>query len=349
MLELSVGALFNNPAKRRLDYMEKVSAIVAIYKSEKFLPKLIDSIINQTWQNLEILLVDDGSPDNSGAICDNDASRDDRIRVIHKKNGGACEARNVGLAEATGEYILIIDGDDWLELDYVEYLMNLIHQTGAEMAMTDKIFTTRDREQTKKDAVEVWTPEDAFCGIIYPKFPIGPWNKIYKASLLKEHHIDFNRPWSGEGLYFSSMAVQCANKVAVGHRKIYNYRLNNANSGLTHYNLKMGTNAMVNIRYIGETRIVKTKRTENAVNWHIWKNYGYVLFLIIATDAVKENQALYDECIRNLRTRLFGVLVHSELGPRTKAHMLVQGLFPVWWAKRDLRNNQVALENDKME
>ena len=69
--------------------------------------------------------------------------------------------------------------------------MNLIHQTGAEMAMTDKIFTTRDREQTKKDAIEVWTPEDAFCGIIYPKFPIGPWNKIYKASLLKEHHIDF--------------------------------------------------------------------------------------------------------------------------------------------------------------
>lgn len=68
VLELSVGALFNNPAKRRLDYMEKVSAIVAIYKSEKFLPKLIDSIINQTWQNLEILLVDDGSPDNSGAI-----------------------------------------------------------------------------------------------------------------------------------------------------------------------------------------------------------------------------------------------------------------------------------------
>ena len=138
----------------------------------------------------------------------------------------------------------IVYGDDWLELDYVEYLMNLIHQTGAEMAMTDKIFTTRDREQTKKDAVEVWTPEDAFCGIIYPKFPIGPWNKIYKASLLKEHHIDFNRPWSGEGLYFSSMAVQCANKVAVGHRKIYNYRLNNTNSGLTHYNLKMGTNAI---------------------------------------------------------------------------------------------------------
>ena len=113
MLELSVGALFNNPAKRRLDYMEKVSAIVAIYKSEKFLPKLIDSIINQTWQNLEILLVDDGSPDNSGAICDNYASRDDRIRVIHKKNGGVCEARNVGLASISLSLMVMI-GWNWI-------------------------------------------------------------------------------------------------------------------------------------------------------------------------------------------------------------------------------------------
>ena len=121
------------------NYMEKVSAIVAIYKSEKFLPKLLNSIINQTWCNLEILLIDDGSPDNSGNICDEYAKKDRRIRVIHKKNGGACEARNVGLKEATGDYILIIDGDDWLEKDYVEYLMNLIHQTGAEMAMTDHI------------------------------------------------------------------------------------------------------------------------------------------------------------------------------------------------------------------
>mgnify|MGYP006886215076 CR=1 FL=1 len=79
------------------------------------------------------------------------------------------------------------------------------------------------------------------------------------------------------------------------------------------------------------------------------ENYGYELFLIIATDSVKANRTLYDECIHNLRTRLLGVLIHSELGPRAKARMLIQGLFPVWWAKRDLRNSQVALANDKME
>jgi len=110
--------------------VKKVTIIVAIYKSERFLPKLINSIITQTYQNLEIILVDDGSPDNSGAVCDEFAAKDNRIRVIHKKNGGTCEARNVGMDAATGEYMCIIDGDDWLEPDYVEYLMMLVHKRG---------------------------------------------------------------------------------------------------------------------------------------------------------------------------------------------------------------------------
>lgn len=329
--------------------MEKVSVIVAIYKSEKFLEKLINSIINQTWNNLEILLIDDGSPDGSGPICDKYANEDDRIIVIHKENGGACEARNVGLEHATGEYVVIIDGDDWLELDYVEYLMNLIHQTGAEMAMTDHIFTTRDRIQITQDEVKKLSPEDAFCMIIYPKIPIGPWNKIYKTSMLKKNNITFSVPWSGEGLYFSSMAAQCSNYVALGHKKIYNYRLNNTGSGLTNYKLVMGTNALENIKNIGETRIVKTKRTNNAVRWHIWKNYNYVLFLIIATNSQDENHDRFEECKKNIRKDLIYVLVHSELGLKTKMRMLVQGLFPVWFAKRDLRKQRAALAKDTME
>lgn len=329
--------------------MEKVSAIVAIYKSEKFLTKLLDSLINQSWKNLEIFLIDDGSPDNSGVICDEYAQRDERIRVIHKKNGGACEARNIGLAEATGEYILVIDGDDWLENDYVEYLMNLIHKTNSEMAMTDQIFTTRDRVQVANDTIETWTPEEAFCNIIYPKIPIGPWNKIYKTSLLKDNHIDFNRPWSGEGLYFSAMAAQYSNCVGIGHKKIYNYRLNNANSGLTHYNIVMGTNALENIKYIKDNRFVCTKRTEYACNWHIWKNYGYILFLIIATNSASINRKLYHECIHNIHSRLAGVIIHSELGPKTKLKMFIQGTFPVWWAKRELKKQQDAFQADAME
>lgn len=329
--------------------MEKVTAIVAIYKSEKFLPKLLDSLVEQTWRNLEIILIDDESPDNSGVICDEYARRDERIKVIHKKNGGACQARNDGLKEATGDYILVIDGDDWLERDYVEYLMNLIHETGSEMAMTDQIFTTRDRVQVENDSIEILSPEEAFCKIIYPKIPIGPWNKIYKTSLLKENGIDFNRPWSGEGLYFSATAAQYSKKVGLGHKKIYNYRLNNANSGLTHYNIKMGTNALENIKYIKDNRFIRTKRTEYACNWHIWKNYGYTLFLIIATNSIEENYELYKMCIQNIRKNLFNVIIHSELGIKTKLKMLLQGIAPVWWSKKELKHQKQEFERDIMD
>lgn len=99
-----------------------ISVIVPIYKVEKYLQKCVQSIINQTYKNLEIILVDDGSPDNCGIICDKLAERDDRIRVIHKKNGGLSSARNAGIEIANGEYIGFVDSDD-----YIEEFLSLIH------------------------------------------------------------------------------------------------------------------------------------------------------------------------------------------------------------------------------
>lgn len=330
--------------------MEKVSIIVAIYNSEKFLRKNIESIINQTYKNIEIILVDDGSPDGCPAICDEYAAKDDRIIVIHKKNGGTCEARNYGLKRVTSDYVSIIDGDDWLEPDYVEYLMNLIHQTDSDMAITTHIFTTRDRVQVKEDKIETWTNEDTATNIIYPLFAIGPWNKMYKVSMLREHNLTFSVPWSGEGLYFSCMAAQYSNHVGVGSRKIYNYRLNNTGSGLTHYNLVMGTNAMWNIRNIRDVSIIRTPKFMHAVQWHIWKNYTYCLFLIIATNSKNENKELYDECLKNIRSMLPKVLKDSDFfSIKGKIRMLIQGLFPVWYARRDLRKQQEALAKDTME
>jgi glycosyltransferase involved in cell wall biosynthesis len=330
--------------------MDKVSIIVAIYNSEKFLRKNIESIINQTYKNLEIILVDDGSPDGCPAICDEYAAKDDRIVVIHKKNGGTCEARNYGLARMTGDYVSIIDGDDWLEFDYVEYLMNLIKKTNSDMSITDHIFTTRDREQVRNDKIETWTNEDTATAIIYPRFAIGPWNKMYKVSMLREHNLTFSVPWSGEGLYFSCMAAQYSNHVGVGHKKIYNYRLNNAGSGLTHYRVVMGTNALANIKNIGKVSVIQTPKFMHAVQWHIWKNYNYVLFLIIATNSQQENKKLYDDCLKNIRIRLPRVLIDSSyFSFKGKIRMLIQGLMPVIYAKRDLQKQREALANDTME
>lgn len=102
-----------------------ISVIVPCYNVEEYLPKCIESILNQTYRNLEILLVDDGSPDNCGRICDEYAAKDSRIRIIHKKNGGLSDARNAALDVMTGEYVTFIDSDDYVSDDYVEYLYPL--------------------------------------------------------------------------------------------------------------------------------------------------------------------------------------------------------------------------------
>ena len=103
-----------------------VSVIVPVYKVEKYLDKCIESIVGQTYKNLEIILVDDGSPDNCPAMCDSWAQKDSRIKVIHKPNGGVSSARNTALDAASGEYICFVDSDDVLELDTVKYMVDNI-------------------------------------------------------------------------------------------------------------------------------------------------------------------------------------------------------------------------------
>ena len=100
--------------------MDKISVIVPVYKTEQYLNRCVQSITDQTYKNLEIILVDDGSPDNCPEMCDQWAKKDERIKVIHKRNGGLSSARNAGLDSATGDYIMFADSDDWMEPDMAE-------------------------------------------------------------------------------------------------------------------------------------------------------------------------------------------------------------------------------------
>lgn len=327
----------------------KVSLIVAVYKSAPFLDKLIASIIKQTYQNIEVILVDDGSPDNSGEICDAYATKDKRIKVIHKVNGGTCEARNYGLNAATGDYVMIIDGDDWLSLDCVEYMMKLINETGSTMAFSDKVFTSRDQVQIEHDKIETWTAEDATAAIIYPHMAIGPWNKIYSLKLLRDNNISFSVPWFGEGLYFAATAAQHANHVGVGHRKVYNYRLNNVNSGVTNYNVQHGLNALKNIQTIKDNLYINTSKLRNAADWHIWNNYFFLLKQIIGSDNTEKYAAEYKKCRQELRGRMLSVLLKSKVNMKQKTKILAVGICPVYCAKKSINKAKIGLANDKMD
>lgn len=110
-----------------------VSIIIPVYNVEEFIFKTVKSVMNQDYKDIEIILVDDGSPDNSAKIIDELAKRDDRIVCVHKDNGGVSSARNVGLRMASGEYVTFIDGDDWVEPNYISYLLNLVESNNCQI------------------------------------------------------------------------------------------------------------------------------------------------------------------------------------------------------------------------
>lgn len=294
-------------------YKEKVTIIVGIYNSSRFLQMGLDSIFNQTWENIEVLLMDDGSTDDSGQICDEYVRKDERFRVIHKENGGVCDSRNMGLEIATGEYVCFMDGDDWLENDYIEYLMTIIHRTNTKMAITDKLYTTKDRVQVKKDKVQVITYEKAITNIIYPYMTLGPWNKIYNLSLIKENNIRFPEHWMGETLHFANTVAYYAGKVGLGHRKIYNYRLDNFESATILFNVENRILSLENAEELKNCIFAKTRRIKNAINWHLYENYFNLLVHILATDSKEKYLTEYEEAIRYLKKNCLCVTLKSKL------------------------------------
>lgn len=164
-----------------------ISVIVPIYNVEKYLQKCVDSIINQTYKNLEIILVDDGSPDNCPKMCDDYAEKDSRIKVVHKENGGLSDARNVGMEVATGEYVSFIDSDDYISLDFYETLLETIVDNDSDIVECGVVkFYENEKFDKYNDDLKVtnYDTVDALDGLINENpFKQHVWNKLYKSNI----------------------------------------------------------------------------------------------------------------------------------------------------------------------
>lgn len=170
---------------------EIVSVVIPVYNVELYLERCIDSVIDQTYENLEIILVDDGSSDSSGKICDDYAKDDSRINVIHKKNGGLSDARNTGIDVATGMYIMFVDSDDWISRNCVELLIKALQWGKTQISACTYQKTDRYREDAEipeyiNDYIEVWTIDDAYRHLFFNKeIDNSACAKLYKRSLFK--------------------------------------------------------------------------------------------------------------------------------------------------------------------
>ena len=171
--------------------MEKdlISVIVPVYKVEKYLEKCIESVLKQTYTNLQIILVDDGSPDNCGKICDEYAKKDSRIEVIHKINGGLSDARNVGINRANGRYIGFVDSDDYIKEDMYEKLINLIKEYDADISICNlyDVIDGKEYVRNKDNGIHEYSRIDILKEILLDKnIQSYAWNKLYKKELFDE-------------------------------------------------------------------------------------------------------------------------------------------------------------------
>ena len=202
-----------------------ISVIVPVYRVEQYLDRCLRSITEQTYRNLEIILVDDGSPDNSGAICDAWAAKDSRIRVIHKENAGAGAARNTGLDVMTGDVVSMIDSDDYLEVHMYEHLISLM-AGDVDIAECDICWTERDdlpMDDGSRAEIRVCDTEDAMRLHIRDEiFCQTPPNKLYRSSLLRDVRFPEGNLIDDE--FFTYRAIGNARKLVRSSACMYAYR-----------------------------------------------------------------------------------------------------------------------------
>lgn len=210
-----------------------ISIIVPVYNVEEYVGMCIESVCNQTYRNLEIILVDDGSTDRSGDICDAYARRDERIRVIHKENGGLSDARNAGMAIASGEYTGFVDSDDWIETDMYEILYKICEKEDLDMACCayQREEDTTDGSSTDSDDTNcdyaIMNSDDFLKANLYAntEFMISNcvWNRLYKTTLIEG--LLFPKGKCYEDMCYSTEVFLRLKRGGYIKKKLYHYRI----------------------------------------------------------------------------------------------------------------------------
>ena len=277
-----------------------ISIVVPVYKVEEYIDRCIQSITNQTYENIEIILVDDGSPDNCGKICDSYAKKDKRIKVIHKENGGLSDARNAGIEKANGKYISFIDSDDYIEKDYIKILYKAIDQEDIDIAIGSHTVLYDTGAIIKKATGEekILEPKEVLERILYDdNIDYSAWAKLYKMELFNEIRYPKGRVFEDAATTYR--VIDISRKIAITSKPIYNYiirsdSISNAKFSLKKMDLITSTEEMCN--YIKE----KYPTLESACNRRLmWAYLSTLSQLAMCKDKYPREQKQMTTYIKN--------------------------------------------------
>lgn len=300
-----------------------ISVIVPVYNVEQYLNRCIVSIINQTYDNLEIILIDDGSTDNSGKICDSFSKDDNRIKVFHKKNGGLSDARNFGLEKAIGNYIVFVDSDDSIEEDAISYLYKLITTYNTDISISNINLIYNDKKNTiKNNQKEILLDNNEIIEkMLYGRsYYISSCGKMFKKQLFKNIRFPKGRLYEDVGTIFK--LYNLSNNIICGFEYKYNYfiranSITNKDFSEKEFDLIDMTNEMcdfVSKKYPELKDAINYRKTFAKISLICKKNYVYKKNDKIIKEINKEYKNILKNKKSSKRTKIAVILLH--INPR---------------------------------
>lgn len=311
-----------------------ISVIIPVYNVERFLNRCLESVVNQTYKNLEILLIDDGSPDNCPVICDKWAVTDERIRVYHKKNGGLSDARNYGMKYAKGQYFAFVDSDDFIEKDMYEKMIHAILENDCKLACCGRYYYKEGKATPAfvQNSVKVYSDVEAFQELLdNGMIEEAAWDKLYARELWKG--LEYPIGEVNEDIVVAPEIIRRSGRIVhIGDPKYY-YCYNGNSITKSDYKERN----IVMLRHIDELRNYVQKNypsLEHKVKV-IEAKYAMntMISILISVGGVKKNRNHYKEYKKRLK-KSYAELVRSKNFSKKKkaeAFLLLVGMYaPVW-------------------
>ena len=283
-----------------------VSIIIPVYNGEKYIEECLDSILDQDYKNIEVIVVNDGSVDNTKNIVEKKCKKNNNIKLINQKNSGVSCARNNGINNSNGEYLSFVDSDDCLSSHYISRLYEMINENNADMALfrQPKRFIGKFIEHDINDnyKVSVLSGKDATLDMLFYKIAIGPWNKLIKKSIITDNNICFDKNISfGEGFNFSIDCYQKSKKVACSNEQLYYYRLDNPDSVMTKFSEKQITGS-IHAQYVIQSKLdLNDKDYLNATKYSLWHTECDCLNSIIGSNNKNKYKNLYKDIKKKVK------------------------------------------------
>lgn len=305
-----------------------VSIIVPIYNVEKYIKHCVESIMAQTYKNIEIILIDDGSQDLSGEILESMKSLDQRIIVVHKQNEGVSAARNDGIDIANGEYFVFVDGDDWIDERFIEAFVNTIEELDTEIVISYKNLIDDEPANYELAKKGIITSSMAIEQLYLGKIGVAVWNKIYKKNFIKSNGLKFKTQyWFAEGMTFNIECFMKCSSVGVCSLDGY-HQVTNLESAVRKFNLASyhcGLSAMEFQR-----TILNTNDSNVMLAWRYhYREYNVsILYGLLSTGQSDFNREEVFRCANNLHHNFFSVL-RVDIGIKTKMREMLISIMPL--------------------